>query len=482
MALDRKWLYTKTVEKVTKAGKLIEFNKLYPSQDSWITIRFLDEKNTEITLNNSIKSIILTPNWTLKKFYKTFACDLEWAKSTQYCGGGGSTPETTITNTEILNKLKTGGEDFWNKIRTGIPSIYVSAGKYIYDKTQDLEKWWENYKKEQSGSVPSNDNTESGGIYTTKGDPYQYKIVNCVWFTKTLVQRKTLKFIPDWIPLENNQAANTELDRRFPAARKDCKKTEVAPVVTDTNKNLPLVSGGRKNPYLNFNIDTMSESKIKLNTLIKESLIESSKLKKQNLITESNIIGNRTKFLIENRTLKTETQRNKFFNEILIESNYLNSQGFSEQLINEQFWDVLKTLFGDGSEGTFQYFKEYLGKQLIDKLTPLNSDGWISGLVVKMIGNVDVADMNELTNCSYVVPTLTKSIVEEVGNKIKKSVGMTGPFYDILRNSLAEMVDHSDFGKSIERNLSTLICPLLGSVKDKISSATDKMKEKVLSK
>ena len=59
---------------------------------------------------------------------------------------------------------------------------------------------------------------------------------------------------------------------------------------------------------------------------------------------------------------------------------------------------------------------------------------------------------------------------------------MTGPFYDILRNSLAEMVENSDFGQSVERNLSTLICPLLGGVKTKIETATDKMKEKVLSK
>lgn len=246
----------------------------------------------------------------------------------------------------------------------------------------------------------------------------------------------------------------------------------------DKRKYLPTPS-----PYI-FHIGGIQNESMKkeLKSIIKDSLAESSKLKKQNLITESNIIGNRTKFLIENRELKTESQRDKFFNEILIESNYLNSQGFSEQLINEQFWDALKGLFGTGAEGTFQYFKEYLAKQLITKLTPLDTDGWIGGIVVKAIGNVDVADIGKLTNCNFLVPVLTKSIVEEAADKIKKSVGMTGPFYDILRNSLAEMVENSDFGQSVERNLSTLICPLLGGVKNKIETATDKMKEKVLSK
>ena len=246
----------------------------------------------------------------------------------------------------------------------------------------------------------------------------------------------------------------------------------------DKNKYLSSPS-----PYL-FHIGGIKNESVQneLKTMIKESLYQSSKLKKQNLITESNIIQNRTKFLIEGRTLKTESQRNKFFNEILIESNYLNSQGFGEQLINEQFWDALKGLFGTGAEGTFQYFKEYLAKQLITKLTPLDTDGWIGGVVIKAIGNVGLTDVGKLTNCNFLVPVLTKSIVEEAADKIKKSVGMTGPFYDILRNSLAEMVEDSEFGQSIERNLSTLICPLLGGVKSKIETATDKMKEKVLSK
>jgi hypothetical protein len=82
-----------------------------------------------------------------------------------------------------------------------------------------------------SGNSSSRENTESGGIYTTNGDPYQYKIVNCVWQTKG-------KAITDWKSLEGNQKAIDILDGRFPNARKDCNKTkpkEVKPVINQIN-------------------------------------------------------------------------------------------------------------------------------------------------------------------------------------------------------------------------------------------------------
>ena len=70
------------------------------------------------------------------------------------------------------------------------------------------------------------------GAYTTPGDPYQYKVVKCVWFTKSWKNRG--KIISDWISLSNNQKAITILDGRFPDARKNCSgnTTPPPPVVT----------------------------------------------------------------------------------------------------------------------------------------------------------------------------------------------------------------------------------------------------------
>jgi hypothetical protein len=58
------------------------------------------------------------------------------------------------------------------------------------------------------------------GAYTTPGDPYQYKVVECIWYTKSWKNRG--KIIKDWISLKNNKTANDILDKRHPEARKSC--------------------------------------------------------------------------------------------------------------------------------------------------------------------------------------------------------------------------------------------------------------------
>lgn len=80
------------------------------------------------------------------------------------------------------------------------------------------------------------DNDGDGGIYTTPGDPYQYKVVDCVWFTKSLEQRG--KIISDWTSLANNQKAIGILDGRFPDARKNCGGNTPTPTPTTNNDTL----------------------------------------------------------------------------------------------------------------------------------------------------------------------------------------------------------------------------------------------------
>jgi len=68
------------------------------------------------------------------------------------------------------------------------------------------------------GNSSPDEHSVSNGIYRTKGDPYQYKIVGCVWYTKG-------KKITDWASLEGNQNATNILDGRFPGARKKCESS-----------------------------------------------------------------------------------------------------------------------------------------------------------------------------------------------------------------------------------------------------------------
>jgi hypothetical protein len=56
-------------------------------------------------------------------------------------------------------------------------------------------------------------------VYKSGGDPYEYKVINGVWYTKG-------PKIPDWKSLAGNQAAVSKLDNRYPDARKEVKKPD----------------------------------------------------------------------------------------------------------------------------------------------------------------------------------------------------------------------------------------------------------------
>jgi hypothetical protein len=254
---------------------------------------------------------------------------------------------------------------------------------------------------------------------------------------------------------------------------------EVSYLLSGKDKNLPA----GKNPYLPFPIrkDDMNESKTKLDTLIKENLQKLSEEKNNNLLAETKIIQTRTKILTENRTLKLKQPREKFFNEIISEALYLESQGFDKQLIKEEFWDTLKGMFGQhGSEAIFGTFKEYMGKWLLQKLTPVNPDGWIGSIIVTAIGNLHIDDLSKLTDCSFLTKKIASSIGEGIARKIQHDKGYDGGISDIVRNGLFSAIDNTEMVKSLENGLAKLICPALSNVKTKLEDKAQQMKTKAL--
>jgi hypothetical protein len=164
----------------------------------------------------------------------------------------------------------------------------------------------------------------------------------------------------------------------------------------------------------------------------------------------------------------------------MLEMIYLNKQGFSQEIINEQFWDMIKGLFGHGGDAIMQTFKESIGKFILDTLG-VDANGWIGGTIVKALGNVQIGDIPKLTECNFLTSVLSKSIAEQAIDKMKNSAGMEGKFYDLLRNSLVEVLEDSELGQKIENAIGSVICPLLGGVKQKMELAATDMKQKALS-
>jgi hypothetical protein len=277
---------------------------------------------------------------------------------------------------------------------------------------------------------------------------------------------------------------------QLPKVKKDSKVFNFWRGGTLNIRNVYKLLSGRdsslpagKNPYLPFTINDkgMNESKSKLDTLIKENLQKLSEQKSSNLLAETKIIQTRTKILTENRILKFKEPREKFFNEIISEAIYLESQGFDKELIKEEFWDTLKGMFGQhGSEAIFGTFKEYMGKWLLQKLTPVNPNGWIGSIVVTAIGNLHIDDLSKLTDCSFLTKKLSSSIGEGISRKIQHDKGYDGGISDIVRNGLFSAIDNNEMVKSLENGLAKLICPALSGVKTKLENKADEMKLKAV--
>lgn len=240
-----------------------------------------------------------------------------------------------------------------------------------------------------------------------------------------------------------------------------------------------------KNPYgmrdyrPTSNVQAES-TKNNLKKLIRESLLEIKENKKKSILGESKIVKVRLSIISENVVLKTKKQKDKFFGELLSEMAYLNSQGFDKQVINEGFWETLKGLFGHAPDGIMEYFKEYMAKWLVNNLTPMDSEGWFGSMIITGIGNLPIGDIPKLTDCNYLTKWISKTAAEGTVRKLTHEKGLDGPFYDVLRNSIVDMLDETSLGSKIEEALGSFICPLLGGVKNKMEATTDKLKQKAL--
>jgi len=228
---------------------------------------------------------------------------------------------------------------------------------------------------------------------------------------------------------------------------------------------------------------SQNESKEKLlKSLIRENLMTISESKKKVLIEESKIITNRFSIITEGVSVNSKKEKLKFVNELVTEAMLLNSQGFNRTLINEQFWDMMKSFFGNTGSGVVQMISERIIQAIITTLTPLDKNGWVANIIITTLGNVPPADYfnGKIFSCDYISDKLSKGIVEGMARKIQNEKGMEGPIYDVIRNSMVEMAEDTEFGMKIENMLGDLICPMLGGVKSKMDSTAETLKAKAL--
>ena len=133
---------------------------------------------------------------------------------------------------DYLYFYKDGKFVYENKVKDILNGTWKCVSGKLYIKTDDGYEFTkkDGWVKQGTSSLgsSSSSSTSSGKIYTTPGDPYQYRLSNeCEWETKG-------KSITDWKSLKNIPAAIKELDIRFPEAKKECGQSTNTSTNTST--------------------------------------------------------------------------------------------------------------------------------------------------------------------------------------------------------------------------------------------------------
>ena len=158
-----------------------------------------------------------------------------------------------------------------------------------------------------------------------------------------------------------------------------------------------------------------------------------------------------------------------------MESVYLNHKGYDTSLLTEQYLDMAKNfLTGTGVDALLQYFKEYAAKWILSYFK-IKTDSWLATIFITAVGNLPIGDITKLTNCNYVVPYFTKSLVEAIISKFLASKKLDNPITATIRNALVEVIEDTSFVQKLQESLSGTICPMWSGLGNKMEKVGKKL-------
>lgn len=210
-----------------------------------------------------------------------------------------------------------------------------------------------------------------------------------------------------------------------------------------------------------------------LNRLISNNL----KNVKKNLVVENRIVKEELE-LIKRYNRKQGKNTKKMTEDIITEMFYLNTLEIKKSVINENIMDWFKSILGAADntmlEPVIDTFKEsYIG-YVIKMLTPGSTNSYLANIIKTGLADIDMNNLDQLTDCEFLSDTVSKAIVEGTINKLKNNAGLVGGLFDVVRNSLVDFIDNTEFAERIKDGVSGFMCD---AIADKIEMLKDKVEE-----
>ena len=202
---------------------------------------------------------------------------------------------------------------------------------------------------------------------------------------------------------------------------------------------------------------------MKLDKKIKKKLLE-TKEQKDRLIIEQEIVRSRIMMIFESEDNLKNWNNLSDEKRFKISCKFLQEVSFQQQngVINEQFMDIIKNIFGSSIGGGLgQAVLEPAVSWILSGLG-MESNSYIKKFVVSFLTQQE-GFWNYLKDCK----TLTKGIAESIAKatlmQVQQSTGTGGFWMDAVRNTLYNYLtpkpgDDSGFVGGIEKQIEDKIC------------------------
>lgn len=218
-----------------------------------------------------------------------------------------------------------------------------------------------------------------------------------------------------------------------------------------------------------------------LKVSIRKNIIEANEQKKE-VLTESLIIQNRIKPILENVNFDNSDETNKMLDNLIYEIGYLQKQGYTQELINEEvggFFGTLKNLVPSLFGGLMDTFQQRFAENILDRLGV--PEGYLYNLIVTGFKNIEMEDISTLFECKTVTRIVSESVVEAYVKGLQDQADLGGDFFTILRNALTNTIRKSEFAQDLQLSLSSIICPQVASIGSNLQAQQEKLKQKMMS-
>jgi peptidoglycan hydrolase-like protein with peptidoglycan-binding domain len=233
-------------------------------------------------------------------------------------------------------------------------------------------------------------------------------------------------------------------------------------------------------------VDERPTIKESMKKQLKTKLVEKTK-EQENLIVETKIINNRFNLISEGLVIETVEDQIQFIDDIIVEMNYMVSQGYTSQVINEGLFSMLGSLFGGSVKSVPAVFGEYIANWLT-KTLGVPEGSFIQSSIVALVGNLNIADYDKFfTDCRFAANKIADSLIEGYLIQMQKradstSQGATGFIVSALRNAVSEyfLEDKDGIIQKLQDMIGDFICPKLSKVASTLGDKAEEIKDKAM--